>query len=147
LLASAVAQAHIMVNPPQSKPGAVQNYELRAHNEAKLATTMLELEVPDGIMIQEIATPANGTYETTKSGERVTKITWKVEVPAGKYVALKFTAKNPDGEKEVHWNVRQHMQDGSVVEWSDKPGAKEKASTTKIGTSPATHDAEHDHKG
>lgn len=147
-LISAVADAHIMVSPPQSKAGAVQNYELRAHNEAKLATTMLELEVPDGITIQEIATPATGTFETEKAGDRITKVTWKVEVPAGKYLALKFTAKNPEGEKEVHWNIRQHMADGSVVEWSDKPGAKQKASITKI--SPATsssNEPEHTHKG
>lgn len=148
-LVSATAHAHIMVSPPQSKSGAVQNYELRAHNEAKLATTMLELDVPEGITIQEVAAPASGTFETTKAGDRITKVTWKVEVPAGKYLALKFTAKNPDGEREVHWNVRQHMADGSVVDWSDKPGAKEKASVTKISgtTASAGVEPEHHDKG
>jgi hypothetical protein len=69
-----------------------------------------------------------------------------VDVPAGKYVPLKFTAKNPDGEKEVRGNVRQHLADGSVVEWSNKPGAKEEASVTKIGGPLSTAEAEHEHK-
>jgi len=148
VLVGAVVQAHIMVSPPQSKSGAVQNYELRAHNEAKVAATMLELDVPDGITIQEVAKPTAGTVDTAKTGDRITKITWNVEVPAGKYLALKFTAKNPEGEKEVHWNVHEHMADGSVVDWSDAPGAKQKASVTKIsGSAPSTAEPQHKHKG
>lgn len=127
-----VAYAHIMVSPPRSKAGATQHYELRVHNEMKIATTMLELQVPQGITVQEVAAPAAGSYDTAKSGGRITGITWKVDVPAGKYVALKFTATNPSSEQDVHWNVRQHLADGSTIEWSDKPGAKEKASVTKI---------------
>ena len=50
----------------------------------------------------------------------------------GKYVALPFTARNPDTATELHWNMREHMADGSVVEWSDKPGAKQKGAVTKL---------------
>ena len=28
--------------------------------------------------------------------------------------------------------IRTHLADGSVVDWSDKPGAKEKGSVTKV---------------
>ena len=47
-LVGGAAYAHIMVSPPESKAGATQNYELRVHNEAKIATTSLELEIPEG---------------------------------------------------------------------------------------------------
>jgi hypothetical protein len=47
-------------------------------------------------------------------------------------VALKFSAKNPAKSGEVHWVVKQHMADGSVIDWSDSPGAKEKASVTTL---------------
>jgi uncharacterized protein YcnI len=133
LLMTASAYAHIMVSPPASKAGVTQKYELRVHNEGKVATTSLDLEIPDGITILDVATVLAGHYDTTKTGTRITAISWQVEVPPSKYVALGFTAKNPDGAKDVRWNVRQHLADGSIIEWSDKPGAKEKASVTKIG--------------
>ena len=147
-LVNGVAYAHIMVSPPESKAGITQNYELRVHNEGKVATTTLELEIPEGITVLDVATPAAGSYDTAKMGTRITAVTWRVDVQPGKYVALKFSAKNPDSVKEVRWNVRQHLSDGSVVEWSDKPGAKEKASVTKIGAAkPSTGEPEHKHKG
>jgi len=151
LLIGAVVQAHIMVSPPESKAGATQNYELRVHNEAKIATTEVDLQIPDGITIVNIVKPESGSFETQKTGDRITTLSWKVDVPSGKYVALKFSAKNPATQREVSWNARQHLADGSIVEWSDKPGAKEKASVTKIGVaaSPASEGshgaADHDH--
>jgi len=145
VLVGGAAYAHIMVSPPESKAGVTQKYELRVHNEGKLATTSLDLEIPEGITVLDVATPATGRYDTTKTGARIIAISWQVEVPPSKYVALKFTAKNPEDAKEVRWNVRQHLADGSIVEWSDKPGAKEKASVTKIGA--ATSEPEHKHKG
>lgn len=148
-LGGGVAYAHIMVSPPESKAGVTQNYELRVHNEGKVATTSLDLEIPEGITVLDVAAQATGSYTTTTTGTRITAVSWQVDVQPSKYVALKFTAKNPEGAKDVRWNVRQHLADGSIVEWSDKPGAKEKASVTKISaaTSPAeSSQSEPEHK-
>jgi len=132
LFAAASLSAHIMVSPPESKAGATQKYEVRVHNEGKVAATAIDLAIPEGITVVDVAQPAAGTFTTTKTGERITSITWKVDVAPTKYLALPFTAKNPDAAKDVKWNIREHLADGSVVEWSDKPGAKEKGSTTKL---------------
>ena len=132
LLISTSLSAHIMVSPPESKTAATQKYELRVHNEGKVAATSIDLEIPEGITVLEVAKPSAGTSTTTKTGTRITTITWQVDVQPSKYLALPFTAKNPDAAKDVRWNVREHLADGSVVDWSDKPGAKEKASVTKI---------------
>ncbi|MFN8064009.1 MAG: DUF1775 domain-containing protein [Vicinamibacterales bacterium] len=131
-LLGAVLSAHIMVSPPQSKAGATQAYELRVHNEGKQATTSLELQIPSDVTVLKVDTPATGKVDTPKSGDRITAIVWTVNVEPTKYVALKFEAKNPSTAKDVTWVVRQHLADGSVIEWSDKPGAKEKASVTTI---------------
>lgn len=131
-LLGAALSAHIMVSPPQSKPGVTQTYELRVHNEGKLATTSLELQIPSAITVLKVDAPPAGSVTTPKTGERITGIVWTVTVDPNKYLALKFEAKNPAADGEVTWVVRQHLADGSVVEWSDAPGAKEKASTTKI---------------
>lgn len=134
LVSSTVSMsAHIMVSPPQSKVGTVQRYELRVHNESKIAVASVELEIPKGITVTEVVQPSAGTYTTTKTGDRIVAITWKIDVPPGKYLALPFTATNPETATEVHWNVHEQLADGSAVEWSDKPNATEKASITKIG--------------
>ena len=130
--AAASLSAHIMVSPPQSKAGATQKYEMRVHNEAKVAVTSIELEIPDGVTVTTVAKPAIGLYTTRTAADRIATVIWQIEVQPSKYLALPFTAKNPEGSVELHWNVREHLADGSVVDWSDKPGAAEKASMTKL---------------
>jgi len=124
--------AHVMISPLQSKSGAVQKYELRVHNEGKVAATSIDLDIPDGVTVTEVARPAKGTYTTKTMSDRITSITWQVEVQPNKYVALPFTAKNPGSATELHWSMHEHLADGSVIDWSDKPGAKEKGSVTKL---------------
>ena len=124
--------AHLTVSPLQSKAGATQKYEARVHNEGKIAATSIDLEIPDGVTVTEVAKPATGTYTTKMAADRITVITWQIDVQPSKYVALPFTAKNPDGATELHWNLREHLADGTMIDWSDKPGAKEKGSVTKL---------------
>jgi uncharacterized protein YcnI len=134
LAASAITSlsAHVTVSPLQSKTGAVQKYELRVHNEGKVAATSVDLEIPDGVTVTEVAKPAAGSYTTKTTGDRITAISWQVDVQPGKYVALPFTAKNPDAATDLHWSMHEHLADGSTVDWSDKPGSKEKGSITKL---------------
>lgn len=132
LVAVTSLSAHIVVAPLQSKAGAVQRYELRVHNEAKVAATSVELEIPEGISVTDVPQPASGTCTTTKDGDRISRISWTVEVPSGKYLALPFMAKNPDGPTELHWSIRERLGDGTVVYWSDTAGADQKGSVTKI---------------
>lgn len=128
--------AHIMVSPPQSKSGAAQKYEVRVHNEAAVAVTAIDLDIPDGVVVTDVAQPAKGTFTTQKAGERIDSITWHIDVQPNKYLAFPFTATNPAGASELHWSVREHLADGSVVDWSDKPGSKEKGSVTKLVAGP-----------
>jgi uncharacterized protein YcnI len=133
-LAAASLSAHVMVSPTLSKAGATQKYEVRVHNEAKVAATSIDLEIPDGVIVTDVAQPANGSSATKTTGDRVTMITWQINVPPNKYVALPFTARNPDASAELHWSLREHLADGSAIDWSDKPGAKEKGSVTKLAS-------------
>ena len=135
LTASAMTtlSAHVIVSPLQSMPGKVQKYELRIHNEAKVPATSIDLDIPEGVTVTEIAKTAIGTYTTKTIGDRITAITWQVEVQPNKYVALPFTAKNPENATELHWSMHEHLADGSTVDWSDTPGSSQKGSVTKLG--------------
>jgi uncharacterized protein YcnI len=135
LLAASAAtslSAHVTVSPLQSKAGAVQKYELRVHNEAKVAATSVDLDIPDGVTVTEVAKPATGSYTTKTIGDRITVIMWQIDVQPSKYVALPFTAKNPERATELRWSMHEQLADGSIVDWSDKPGSKEKGSTTQL---------------
>jgi uncharacterized protein YcnI len=124
--------AHVMVSPAQSKRGATQRYELRVHNEALIAATSIDIEIPNGLTITQVAMPAFGTYTTRTKDGRITAITWRIAVSPGTYVALPFTANNPLGPAQLRWSVRERMADGSVVDWSDKPGAHGKGLITTL---------------
>ena len=87
-LFGALLSAHIMVSPPQSKPGITQTYELRVHNEGKIATTALDLDIPADITVLSIDTPASGSVEPKKNGDRIVGFTWKVNVEPTKYQAM-----------------------------------------------------------
>ena len=129
---AATLSAHVMVSPMQSKSGGTQKYEVRVHNEAKVAATAIDVDIPEGVTVTEVAKPATGTFTTKKSGDRITSISWQIDVQPSKYVALPFTATNPANASELRWSLHEHLADGTVVDWSDKPGSKEKGSVTKL---------------
>ena len=131
-LFAAPAFAHVTVAPQQSAAGASQVYKVRVHNDGKTPTSSIALQIPDGVAVETVAPMATGKSSTTKTGDRVTMITWQIEVPVGKYVELAFTAKNPAAGNQLNWNVTEKFSDGSTIEFTDKPGAKEKSSITKL---------------
>jgi uncharacterized protein YcnI len=132
IFTASAAFAHVVVAPQQSQPAASQIYKVRVHNEEKIGTTSIELDVPDGVTVTAVAPVTGGKFSSAKSGDRIVKVTWDLTIAAGKYVELAFTATNPSKATQVTWIVHQHMADGSVLDWSDKAGAHGKASTTKI---------------
>jgi len=132
ILLALPAAAHVTVAPQQSPLGASQVYKVRVHNDDKTPTATVMLQIPAGVEISSVENVAGGTSKTTKTGGRVTAITWAIAVPVGKYVELAFTAKNPASGNSVNWNVTEKFADGSTIEYTDKPGAKEKSSVTRL---------------
>ena len=77
-----------------------------------------------------VGVKATGSYTTKTTGDRITVITWQVDVQPSKYVALPFTAKNPDGVTELHWSMHEHLADGSLISWAARQERKAKSSVT-----------------
>jgi uncharacterized protein YcnI len=138
LVVAAPAFAHVTVAPQQAPAGASQVYKVRVHNDGKAPTASIELQIPEGVAIEKVAPMAIGKSDMKKTGDRVTGITWQIEIPIGKYVELAFTAKNPDTGNQLNWNVTEKFKDGGTIEYTDKPGAKEKSSITKLTRGPAS---------
>ena len=132
LALAASAAAHVTVAPQQSPAGSTQIYKVRIHNGGKAPTSSIEVQIPAGVAIESVAPVPAGKSAMTKTGDRVTTITWEIAVPPGKYVEVAFTAKNPSTGNQVTWTIRERFADGSVTDYTDKPDSKEKASVTKL---------------
>ena len=129
---AASASAHVTVAPQQSPAGGKQIYKVRVHNDEKVPTSSVEVQIPEGATVVSVAPMTGATADIAKTGNRVTAITWKIQVQPGKYVELPFTVQNPKGAQELQWNVHEVLSDGKAIDWNDKPGAEGKASVTKM---------------
>ncbi len=131
LLIPVIASAHVTVRPRESKPGAEERYTIRVPTEGSVSTTRVELEIPEGVTIVDVAKPEGATHEMKKVNGRVVAIVWTREIKPKDAAEFTFTARNPAGATEVAWKAHQHFADGSVSDWTGPP-SKRPASITKL---------------
>jgi uncharacterized protein YcnI len=139
--------AHVVVTPREVEPGAQQTYTLRVHTDGTVSTTALELEVPSGLHVTEVASGAGFSFEVKKDGDRITAITWKRDIKPKESALFTFTAHNPQSGT-LQWKIHQTFADGSVRHWIGDRGKKEPAPVTTISTKGAkpASSTDHEHK-
>ena len=128
---ASMALAHVTIRPRESKAGATERYTVRVPTEGQTATTLVELEVPEGVNVVSIEGPAEGR-EVKKSGDRIVGIAWKVQIPPGELREFVFVATNPAAGTEIAWKAHQHFADGTSRDWIGAAGTREPASLTKL---------------
>jgi uncharacterized protein YcnI len=131
LLSATAADAHIIIRPREATVGATEMYTMRVPPEGKVATTSVELDVPDGVTIVTINAAA-GSFEQKKSGDRTTSITWKVDIQAAQAQKLTFVATNPTSGSEIAWRVHQRYADGTSSDWVEPAGSRRPGPVTKL---------------
>jgi uncharacterized protein YcnI len=114
LLSATAARAHITIRPRESKVGATETYTMRVPTDGKVATTSVELEVPAGVTIVTISGAAGGAQEK-KSGNRVTSITWPVDIQPAQSQELTVVAKNPASGSEIACKCASGTPTGRAV--------------------------------
>src|SRR5438552_12826298 len=117
LLVTAATFAHVTVFPQQAPAGQSQVYQVRVHNDSKVPTASIELQIPDGVTVTGVEKMATGTSSMKQTAGRTIGITWNIEVPVGKYVELAFTATNPK-TGSLTWNVTETFKDGRVEKFT-----------------------------
>lgn len=145
---TATLQAHVTVQPRESQAGAEQLYTVRVPTEGTVSTTSLELEVPEGLHVIQVASGDGFTFELRKEKDRIVAITWKREIKPKEFALFTFTAHNPPSGA-LQWKAHQTFADGSMRHWVGEPGTKEPASVTKIvpkGATTATPATDPTHK-
>jgi uncharacterized protein YcnI len=138
-LIPAIAQAHITIWPRESRVGATEKYVVRAPTEGKVATTSVDLEVPDGVTVETLAMPMGWKHEVKRKGDRIVGITWTMNVPPGEFVEFAFVAMNPREGTELVWTLRQHFADGTVQDFTrNAQGAVRSTAVTKLTSTAAS---------
>jgi uncharacterized protein YcnI len=132
LVLCAPLNAHVTVWPRESHVGAYEKYVVRVPTEGKVATTSVELTVPDTATIVSIGAPAGFTYEVKRAGERVTSIVWSMQINPGEFAEFAFVARNPKAPGALVWKAVQRFSDGTSTEWIGPRGDKRPASVTQV---------------
>lgn len=144
----AILEAHVVVTPRESAAGAEQVYTVRVPTEGTVSSTSLELDIPDGVHVMQVASGDGFTFDVKKDGNRIVSITWKREIKPKEFSLFTFTAHNPQAGT-LQWKAHQTFADGSMRHWIGERGSKEPASVTTIGAKGAAAPApaaDHEHK-
>lgn len=132
LLVAVAAEAHVSVRPRESKAGATEKYTVRVPTEGKIATTSVEVEIPEGVTVNSVEPADAVTSEMKREGGRVVSITWTVTIDPGQNRELVFVAKNPTDATEIVWKAHQRYADGTSSEWVGAAGTRQPAPVTKL---------------
>ena len=135
VFAAMAASAHVRVTPAESKPGTTESYKVSVPTEGKVATTKVELVLPQGVELVSVD-DAGKPYDVRKGEAGRSIITWTTEIPPGWARIYGFTARNPKGSAELSWKAHQFFADGTTADWVDVPGSKRPASVTKLVAAP-----------
>jgi uncharacterized protein YcnI len=136
---SAASSAHVTVWPRMSTSGGFEKYVVRVPTEGQIATTSVELAIPNGVTFVSVGVAVGHQYQLMKSGDRVVSIVWTSKIGPGEFAEFSFMARNPKEGKELVWKAVQTFADGSKTEWAGKAGDKRPASVTKLTEGEAGH--------
>jgi uncharacterized protein YcnI len=132
LVVAGVAEAHVTILPRESRAAAVETYSMRVPTEGKVTTVSVELEVPDGVTIVSVEAQTGTRYETKRSGDRITSITWTTDIKPGESRQFAFKATNPKQGSEITWKAHQRYEDGTSADWIGPVGDPRPAPVTKL---------------
>jgi uncharacterized protein YcnI len=144
-----VLDAHVIVTPRESAAGAEQVYTVRVPNEVTVSSMSVELDIPAGLHVMQVAAGEGFTFDVKKEGTRIVSITWKKEIKPKEFSLFTFTAHNPQ-PGAMQWKAHQTFADGTMIHWVGERGTKQPASVTTIvpkggGATAKPADPEHKH--
>jgi uncharacterized protein YcnI len=128
----AIVHAHVTISPRESMHGATERYTVRIPTEGEVATVGVELEVPEGVIVEVLQTPVGWTYELSRADDRIVSIKWQVDVKPHEYLEVGFVARNPRRGSEIVWMLKQIFADGTVTDWTNGPDGLRPTAITRL---------------
>lgn len=112
--------AHITLDPQEAEIGR-QIYSIRVPNERDIATTKVEVVIPDGVDITGVLPIYGWQHTEEKQQDKITKITWSEgKINAGEYMVFNIASNYTGSPAILHWEAYQTYADGEVVMWDDR---------------------------
>ena len=121
LLWGNIAEAHTTISPRQSIAGAMEKYTVRVPAEGRMMAKGAEVEVPEGVTVANVATPAGWTYELKRQDGRIVAIRWRMDIKPGEFAEFSFVARNPSSAGSLIWTLREFFDDGTVTDFTKGP--------------------------
>jgi uncharacterized protein YcnI len=136
------AAAHVTVNPQEATQGGYAKVAFRVPNERDVATTKLEIALPEGQPVASVSTrPVAGwTVKVTKAKlakpikredgevtEAVSRIEWTADnkdaqVQAGEFQEFEVSmGPLPSDSDQMIFKALQTYADGQIVRWIEEP--------------------------
>jgi uncharacterized protein YcnI len=112
--------------------GATEKYTVRVPTEGKVTTKSVEMEIPEGVIVETMAAPAGWKHELTRKDDRVVAIKWTMDVKPGEFVEFAFVARNPRAGEQIVWTLRQRFADGTVSDWTKSANGIYPTAITKL---------------
>lgn len=137
LLFAGIASAHVVVYPQQAKQGGYEKFIVRVPTEEKVATTKVQVKIPDTVEISRVEPKPDWKYEFEKdSSDKVVSITWTATgtgIGENEFGEFSMQGKVGKDATEIVWKAYQTYADGKIVEWTESgESAKYPASVTKV---------------
>lgn len=138
------ADAHVTLNLNQSEPGSYDKYDVRVPVEQDNNTVKVELNVPKGVNVANVA-PVEGFKHQFKKDKKgnITKITWKATgkgIGPNEFIEFPIVAANPEDEGTFKWKAYQTYDNGDVVKWTGKENSEHPAPTTTVKKGASSND-------
>ncbi|UUY06112.1 DUF1775 domain-containing protein [Svornostia abyssi] len=135
-LAAAPAAAHVQVRPAEAAPGDPVLWTVLVPNEQDVATTRVELAIPDGVLPFAYEPLPGWTRRVTKNPDQSTRsVVWTGRLEPEEVLSTQFLATTPDAEGSISWKAIQTYADGKKVRWIGGPDTEEPAAVTQITAS------------
>ena len=131
-----IGLAHVTIQPRESMHGATQRYTVRIPTEGEVATVGVEMEVPEGVIVEVLQTPMGWTYDVVRADDRIVSISWQVDVKPHEFLEVGFVARNPRRGAEIVWTLRQIFADGTVTDWTNGPNGIRPTAVTRLTPRP-----------
>jgi uncharacterized protein YcnI len=136
---ASVASAHVTVWPRSSNLGAYEKYVVRVPTEGAIATTSIEISIPNNVTYVSIGAANGHTYELKKSEGRVVGIVWSMKINPGEFAEFAFMVRNPKEGQAIVWKATQRFADGTNTQWVGPIGDKHPASITTLNAGESGH--------
>lgn len=133
---AAPAAAHVQVRPAEAAPGDPVLWTVLVPNERDVATTRVELAIPEGVLPFSYEPLPGWTRRVTKNPDQSTRsVVWSGRLQPEEVLSTQFLATTPEAEGPISWKAIQTYADGEKVRWIGGPDTDEPASVTQISAS------------